>query len=559
MKRVSHLIAGMAVVVAFGAIATLAGEAKQTADLTLTRVALFKNGLGFFSGRTNCPEDSTSFCLRPTSAPSHGTFWVAYPPALDVKTLVVREVETSENVEVTTISELLQANVGRHVKLKIGDEVVTGVIKHFAKALPMPKPDPYAPGGRDAQTDNRYAWDRSQNQLVAIKTDRGELYLNPRAITQAEIVDPRSNRTVPRERHTVEMEVRLNESAASAPLSISYLAKGITWAPSYMVDISKKGKAEISAKAIVVNEACDLNGVEVQLVTGFPHLQFADVVSPTAMKEDLARFLQALSKGESERNQPGVMYNVMAQSAASYRPPRGQGAAMPSYGAAETGQVAEDLFLYPAGKLTLAKGEIGYIPLFTESVPCEHIYQWDIPDYVDEEGRYQYGRNDRNQPKPEQEVWHSLRLTNATRIPWTTAPAETLKNGMILGQDTLQYTSPGSDGTLRITRAVGVKAEQIELETDRKREAARLYGYSYDLITIRGELSVANTQDKPITLEITKTLSGEVKSADPEARREKLAMGLRRMNGLMKLTWTVDLNPGKSHDVSYTYEVYVRR
>jgi hypothetical protein len=302
-----------------------------------------------------------------------------------------------------------------------------------------------------------------------------------------------------------------------------------------------------------------LNGVEVQLVTGFPHLQFADVVSPTAMKEDLAQFLQALSKGESERGQPSVMYNVMSQSAAAYRAPHGAGALMPSYGTAEAGQIAEDLFLYPTGKLKLAKGEVGYIPLFTESVPCEHIYQWDIPDYVDEEGRYQYGRDGRDQQEPEQEVWHSLRLTNKTRVPWTTAPAETVKAGMILGQDTLQYTPAGSDGTLRITRAVGVKAEQIELETDRKRDAARLYGYSYDLITVQGDLSITNTQGKAITVEITKTLSGEVKSATPDAARQKLAKGLRRMNGLMKLTWTLDLAPGQQQDLSYTYEVYVRR
>ncbi|MBN2132518.1 MAG: hypothetical protein JW741_23655 [Sedimentisphaerales bacterium] len=232
---------------------------------------------------------------------------------------------------------------------------------------------------------------------------------------------------------------------------------------------------------------------------------------------------------------------------------------MPTYGAAEAGQVAEDLFLYPAGTLTLAKGEVGYVPLFTESVPCGHIYQWDIPDYVDEEGRYQYGRDNRDQQEPEQEVWHSLRLTNATRIPWTTAPAETVKDGAILGQDTLPCTPAVRDGTLRITRAVGVKAEQIELETDRKREAARLYGYSYDLITVQGDLSISNTQDKPITLEITKTLSGAVKSATPEAARQKLARGLRRMNGLMKLTWTLDLPPGKQQDLRYTYEVYVRR
>jgi len=40
---------------------------------------------------------------------------------------------------------------------------------------------------------------------------------------------------------------------------------------------------------------------------------------------------------------------------------------------------------------------------------------------------------------------------------------------------------------------------------------------------------------------------------------EKQARGLRRMNGEAKLTWTIDLGPGEHKNLSYTYEVYVRR
>ena len=112
---------------------------------------------------------------------------------------------------------------------------------------------------------------------------------------------------------------------------------------------------------------------------------------------------------------------------------------------------------------------------------------------------------------------------------------------------------------MRITRAVGVKADQIELETDRRRDAMQMYGYHYDLVTVRGELSVLNTQSKAIKMEITKTLSGEIKTIDPAAEQEKLAKGLRRMNGLTKLTWTIELPAGAEKQLSYVYEVYIRR
>ena len=232
---------------------------------------------------------------------------------------------------------------------------------------------------------------------------------------------------------------------------------------------------------------------------------------------------------------------------------------MPEYGIPKEGQTAEDLFLYPVENVQLRKGETGYYPLFTESVAFKHIYLWEIPDYVDEEERYYYDRRRREKPEPQEDVWHCLRMENDTRVPWTTAPAETVKEGLILGQDILKYTPRKGEATLRITKAVSVKAEQTELEVARKREAARFYGDYFDLITVDGKLSVTNFQPKAITLEITKTLSGEVKASEPAAVIEKQARGLRRMNGIVNLTWTIELGPGERKDLSYKYEVYVRR
>jgi hypothetical protein len=112
---------------------------------------------------------------------------------------------------------------------------------------------------------------------------------------------------------------------------------------------------------------------------------------------------------------------------------------------------------------------------------------------------------------------------------------------------------------LKITQAANVKAEQLELETARKQDASQLYGNHYDLITVEGKLSVINRQDKAITLEISKILSGEVKSSEPQAKVESLARGLSRMNAVRKLTWTIELAPNENKQLSYVYDVYVRR
>jgi hypothetical protein len=530
------------------------------ADAKLQQVALFKNGLGFFISEVTCPKKKNMFSFIPSVAASHGTFWVAYPPKVNFESLTAKEVELEKSIEAISIEELLRANVGKEVQLSFdnkGETTIHGVLSSFAENRSQPQPDPYAPGSMDYSNVPRYIQPPIQASLIIVKTEEGDVAIDSQAVRRAKVIGDKLEKTFSSKSKSMQFDVKLGAPADGEKFTVSYLAKGITWAPSYIVDITESDKARISAKAAVINEACDLDNVTIQLVTGFPNLQFADVISPLAMKENLAQFLQALVRRQSEQGRRGDMSGVMSQRVAAYEMPSRE-VIMPAYGAAEAGRVAEDLFLYPVEKVHLAKGEVGYLPLFTESVPYKHIYQWKIPDYVDEEDRYSYRERGREE-EPVEQVWHCLRMENTTKVPWTTAPAETVKEGLILGQDTLEYTPVKAETTLKITQAVSVKAEQVELETDRKRDAAQFYGYHYDLVTVNGKLSVTNFQEKAITLEITKTLSGEVKSSQPQAKIESLARGLRRMNGVKKLTWTIELEPGQQTQLDYIYEVYVRR
>ncbi len=536
---------------------------KIQADVRLRQVALFKNGLGFFISEATCPAEKETFSVIPSAAACHGSFWVSYPPKVKLESLIAKETDADISVKAVTISEALQANVGKRVKLWLSDKndtEIEGVIKYFAENREPFKPDPYAPGTGQTIIDDR-RWNFTPSRLMIIETDAGETAINPESVRRVDFLNSKTEKTFTSKSKSMQLDVKMSGPAKGQKLVISYLAKGITWAPSYTVDITDPEKAQISAKAEIINEACDINNVTIQLVTGFPHLQFADVVSPLAKKENLAQFLQALARGASEQGALGSMSNVMTQQAIGYRRGAREDFAMPAYGAAQAGLTAEDLFFYPIEKVNLAKGCVGYFPLFTESVPYKHIYQWKIPDYVNEEDSYRYDqRQDQGQEREKvEEVWHCLRLENASKVPWTTAPAETVKESFILSQDTLNYTPVKGEATLRITQAVSVKAEQIEIETDRKRDAAQLYGYHYDLVTVEGRLSVTNFQQKAIDLEITKILSGEVKSSQPQAKIEKLARGLKRMNGVMNLTWTIKLGAGEHKQLDYTYEVYVRR
>jgi hypothetical protein len=159
----------------------------------------------------------------------------------------------------------------------------------------------------------------------------------------------------------------------------------------------------------------------------------------------------------------------------------------------------------------------------------------------------------------QEEVWHSIRLMNSTRIPWTTAPAQTIKSNQLLGQDTLTYTSSTAETKLRITRAMGIKAEQNEYETKRKQSALQMYGSYFDKVSLEGKLRIINYKSEAINVEITKILSGEVTQSMPEAKIKKLARGLSRMNPVNELTWSFTLKPAEEKEITYTYDALIRR
>jgi len=557
IKKIAIAAVVVAVMLAVESLSHPAQASETQAQQKLQQVALFKNGLAFFVSEAAVPENKTEFYVIPSAAASHGTFWVAYPEKLKLNSLVVKQTEIEEFIDAINVAELLRANVGKTVKLYFPDPdepTIEGKILYFAQDRQTPKPEPYAPGGLGTVAGNYRGYDYG-SRLAIIDTPNGQVGVNPDIIRRVDFPNGTPARAFAKKKDSMRLDIKLAEPAHNQKLFVSYLAKGITWAPSYVIDISKPDKAEISAKAAVINEVCDLEGVTLQLVTGFPHLQFADIVSPLALKENLAQFLQSLIRGQSERGleDAAVTFNVASQGGGWG--PRERPAAMPAYGAAEAGKVAEDLFFYPIDNVQLEKGQVAYLPLFTETVPYKHIYQWEIRDYVNQEDRYRREQ----QRDSEEQVWHSIRLENVSKLPWTTAPAQTLKDDLILGQDTLKFTPVQGKTTVRITQAVSVSAEQTEFELDRKRDALTMYGNHFDLITVQGKLSVTNLLQKAITLEITKTLSGEVKSSQPEAKIEKMAQGLRRMNTMAKLTWTIELKTDEHKEIEYTYDVYVRR
>jgi len=535
------------------------------ADLKIERVALFKNGLGYFTSSAILPKGATIVKVKQLPVPSHGTFWISYPQDLKVNKLVTSKGE--KDVEATwsarDIAGLLHLNPGRQVTLFTSENegsAIKGTLIEVVSATPPVEES--RPSSLDIRSSSRTISNlRSPaSSLIVIKIQEGTVALNAKSISRVDFESDDITTSVPNPSTTKtppSIRIELEKEAKGQEIGVSYLTRGITWSPSYLIDISDSKTAKLSSKAVVVNEVTDLKAIHLDLVTGFPNIRFGDVNSPVAMSENLAGFLKALTTGRSESGSRGNMMRQQAMISNTLRSESDMFTPAPGYSTASEGLVAEDLFFYPVESFTLLRGETACLPLFTAEVPYKHIYIWKIPDMLDESEQYRQNRDNDEQALAE-EVWHSCRLVNNMDMPWTTAAAEFVNDGQFTGQDICYYTAPGAETTIRINRAMNVVAEEAEVEVERERNAASFHGYSYDLVRVKGELKLQNRQSKAATLEVTKDLTGEVVESTPQAKDIPTAKGLRRVNTRHVLVWEIELKPGQEQTLSYTYEVYLR-
>lgn len=521
-----------------------AGISAQSAGSRIVSVSLFKNGLGFVTEEAEIPGKTEKFVLDNLPVPVHGTFWI-YPigRGISIKDAKAFEMDIIESMPAISVAEILEANVGNTVTLQLSAEKsVTGKILAVPASRTQSSPPPqlrvpYYPSPIETAS------------LMVFQTEEGILFINKNTVQQVSVAPLGSrqplrgdfNMEIERKKKGAALEINTAGSSERGSIGFQYLTKGITWAPSCTVDITGPQKARILAKAEIINEIGDLENINVNFISGFPNLQFSEVVSPIAMQGDLAAFLNNLAS-PSRRPQSAVMTQRVMFNVA------GADAAFSGYTTRPEGQIMEELFLYEKKGISLKKGERGYYPLYETEVPYEHIYEWKIADMLEKN----------LQEQETEEVWHSLRLTNTGKIPWTTSPAMTTQSGQILGQDILYYTSPGAKSNLRITQAVDIKAEQAEFEVSRQHNALRFYGSSYDLVEVKGVLSATNYKNREIVLTVSKTLSGEVVSAGFDPMIEKIAKGLKRVNPTCLLTWEMPVKAGEKIEIEYAYKVYTR-
>lgn len=507
--------------------------AAETTKFDPKMVAVFKNGLGFVirTGEANLTEGwgVTDFVPQATL----GTFWMSTP----AKNAYVDEVvaytdEVEKKQDAVNLYDLLKANVGKQV-----------VINRSGDLKPI-------------EGEILFVSDKPENALIQIKGTGSATALPLNQIADITIMGE-MNRQRSYKENISHIKFKVKNGAAKTPVTMAYLSKGISWVPSYLVNIEDEKKAQITFQGTLVNDLEDMDNVDFRFVVGFPNFQFSDSMSPLTLSQSVSSLVSNLSSPSRSSGGYGGMANVTGQMVSSAY---GIGAQYDSVSAGyqtatgTPGQVEEDLFLYQKEGVTLKKGQRAAYTIFLDKVDYEHIYEWEVENTTSVDA-YGHRSNDSQSGKVQDAVWHSLRLTNSTNYPWTTGAAFTVSGNKPLAQDTLKYTPKGAKINLKLTIASDVVSSKRETETSRKR-GVKLDNQTFDEVIVEGELTIKNWKTKPIKLLVSKKLTGEVVEA-ADGKVNKIWQGLTGSNPNSRIEWEKTLPAGEEISLKYNYKVYI--
>jgi hypothetical protein len=356
------------------------------------------------------------------------------------------------------------------------------------------------------------------------------------------------------------LRFKMKGASDKTDLTLGYLEHGFGWTPSYLISLNDDKTAQISMQAVVMNDAEDVNDAEVFFVVGVPNFAYSETPSPMGLQQNLLSFMKEAGRRD-DAHYPAYSNAIAGQLVTNDKGFDASSAPTFSQAVSElAGAPEEDLFLYSRSGVTLERGERATYNVFSSTVNYEHVYEWEVADPQRVDG---YGNVIQNNPGASDaavrnSIWHSIRLKNTTKFPWTSAPTMVISGIKPVSQDTLPYTPKDASSKLKITIATDIRSSHEEREIARQQNVQRRHGYEYDLVTIEGTMKLKNYKARPVSVEVGKTLRGEVEAQSGDGKSVKLGEAIQTDNPLSRLTWEVPLKAGEERVVTYRYRIFVR-
>jgi len=597
MARILILCVACAVLIMACAGSVAAATTARLEDVPVREVTIFKDGHAFVTheGKLEVKEDAV--VLEHVPEPVLGAFW-PYVRGRRAKltSVVAGKQNVDESRAAITLPELIRANEGRQVTLlvKTGDKIEE--IK--GKNLGIPK----RTVERETMTQPRHEYDYrlrrnvqipatatvatvvETGDIVLIQTDAGLRTVKLASITGATFPDD-AGRTFTETLEKRRIRLNIEGGRGETTVGMTYLQKGLRWIPEYAVMIEDDGKVRIKLQGTIINDMVDLDDVTVHLVVGVPNFTFKDQISPIALRDAAARLSQYFQPASAT----GFAFSnaIMSQMAGNRADVGGPGIEQPMGAGAEALGSQEDLFIYKVEHVSLKKGERMIVPVIEIEATYTDAYVWNIPFSLPPDLLRNMNEQQREQMmmlSSGARAYHKLRIKNTSKVPLTTGAALILKDGRLLAQSMIRYTSIGNEVDVDVTVATDIHTKKWEKQTDRANNAVTIAGHSYARLDMRGFLELTNYKKEKVTVEITRAVLGAVTEADNEGEILQLNSfedlsflpdggGAGRggwrwwsywpwwwhyVNDVGQVKWTVTLGPGDKRRLQYEWHYFVR-
>lgn len=510
----------------------LAQSAQPEYRLNSARLSIFSNGTFYHVQNGDVPVRNNKVILSLGDEKIlKGTLWFGAEKGVKLNQVIIGQDTIKKLKTAVDQNGLLRANIGKQVTL-VMNSGVNGAPKEYSGILK---------GFEDFSGLIKLQLPEGKGMFITQSGRLQDFYLPVNAASQYE-------------QDTVIRSARLMLTGAGAKTTVQMVSmqQGISWLPSYLLRLDKDKTGRLQMKATIQNAATNFRNVEADLVVGTPEMAYGTELDP-------------VSQGYTPPQPPQPQYNnykylrnnrmPMAAEAMGAAPMVADAASVDvpvfnNQDFAQNGERKQELYYYRTGKISLDKGEISIVNLFSQPITYSEIYEAEVPDAMPVLWSRAVQNNDTKYT-----AYHKVVFTNTTKTPLTAASILVMDDKEEpIAQSSMPYVPVNGETKINIAQTRDVEVKYTEEEVDRSLNLKRLV----DRITVKGKVQVVNLHEKEITLKVTKHVTGDLINVGANGKAVKTGRYLQYRNAMSRAEWTLTLKPGDKAELPYEYKVFLQ-
>ncbi len=526
-------------------------------ELKTKSISVFKNGKSFVVKEGKVPTTDNVYTLTKIPDALFGTLWFVAETNIMQVTSKLEVVDEPVERKASSFTDLLYANKGKQITLTTQDDkTYVGTVEDFD----LPEEVNSFLQLKEAELSEKYGSMYSSDfrlfptvsPVLLLKMNSKWISIEPSSIKTIEFSEKPEKITKSKVRVRKPLVKVKFAKGGEQELNLMYLQNGISWIPSYLLELTSDTEARLRLQAEVVNDVEEIVNTDINFVVGVPNFKFAN--GTATLTSFVEKLRMQVSNGYDSRFSNAIASQVMAD----YEVADEKMAIITQDN--DNAETSEDFYFYNIKNVNLEKGGRAHYPLYSVPVKIKHLYECNLPTSQNEnayrnysdDGNYSFNTKYSN-------VFHSIELKNDTKNPFTTGSVMIIdaKTQKPLAQDLVKYTGVGQTSFIQLTQSPDIRVEEQEKIINTQLQAKKKNGYNYSLLTMQSEVVVVNSKKQDIELSIRKIIAGKSKSATIKYDSKQIP-NASSINPIDNLKFDLNVKAGETLRFTYTYEMYVQ-